>query len=245
MSICPGTLYLVPTPIGHLDDMTFRAVETLKRVDIILAEDTRSSQKLLKHYQINTPCKPYHSHNEHKVLSSWITQLKSGLSIALISDAGTPGISDPGYLLAKACIEAGVAITVLPGATALIPALVGSGLPAHAFCFAGFLPVKKGRLKLIDQLAALPYTVILYESPHRLLKTLNQLCEKFGPQRRVCVCREISKIYETFDRGTLQDVLAMYRQKPKIQGEIVLVIEGLYARGEHMEVVTRSTEELR
>lgn len=218
-------LYLVPTPIGNLDDMTFRAVKVLKEVDLILAEDTRNSGKLLKHFEINTPMQSHHMHNEHKTVEGVVRHIQNGKIIALISDAGTPAISDPGFLLTRACIEAGVEVDCLPGATAFVPALVNSGLPNDKFVFEGFLPVKKGRQTRLQLLSEETRTIVFYESPHKLLKTLGQMKEFFGEDRPVSVSREITKLHEETIRGTVSEVLAHYEQKPP-KGEIVLVVGG-------------------
>ncbi len=218
-------LYIVPTPIGNLKDMTFRAVEVLKDVDLILAEDTRTSGKLLKHFEISTHMQSHHMHNEHKMVEGLIQKLKSGLSIALISDAGTPAISDPGFLLTRACVENDIEVECLPGATAFVPALVNSGLPNDKFVFEGFLPVKKGRQTRLLLLAEEPRTIIFYESPHKLLKTLSNFCEYFGEDRSVSVSRELTKLYEETIRGTAKEVLDYYTNKPP-KGEIVIVVGG-------------------
>jgi len=218
-------LYLVPTPIGNLNDMTFRAIEVLKAADLILAEDTRTSGKLLKHFEIGTPLQSHHMHNEHKTVEGLVNKLKSGTTIALISDAGTPAISDPGFLLTRAAIEHGIEVECLPGATAFVPALVNSGLPNDRFVFEGFLPVKKGRQTRFTQLAEETRTMVFYESPHKLLKTLGDICTYFGEDRLVSVSRELTKLYEETQRGTAQEVLAHYTQKPP-KGEIVLVVAG-------------------
>lgn len=218
-------LILVPTPIGNLSDMTYRAVEVLKSVDIILAEDTRVSGILLKHYGIETPMQSYHQHNEHSQTDSVIRQLKNGRETALITDAGTPGISDPGFLLARACVAEGVNIECLPGATAFVPALVNSGLPNDKFVFEGFLPAKKGRQKRLKALAEEDRTIIFYESPYKLLKTLQQLSEHFGTDRQVSISREISKLYEETVRGSLTEVIAHFEMK-KPKGEFVIVLAG-------------------
>lgn len=218
-------LYLVPTPIGNLKDMTYRAVEVLKSVDLILAEDTRTSGKLLKHYEISSSLQSHHMHNEHKTVEGLINKLKSGITIALISDAGTPAISDPGFLLSRACIENNIDIECLPGATAFVPALVNSGLPNDKFVFEGFLPVKKGRQTRLQFLAEEMRTMIFYESPHKLLKTLTHFCEYFGEERQVTVSRELTKLYEETIRGTAQEVLNYYSKKPP-KGEIVIVVAG-------------------
>jgi 16S rRNA (cytidine1402-2'-O)-methyltransferase len=218
-------LYIVPTPIGNLQDMTFRAVEVLKEVDIILAEDTRTSGKLLKHFDISTPMQSHHMHNEHKTVDALIQKLKSGTSIALISDAGTPAISDPGFLLTRACIENNIDVDCLPGATAFVPALVNSGLPNDKFVFEGFLPVKKGRQTRLLLLAEETRTIIFYESPHKLIKTLGHFCEYFGEDRQVSVSRELTKLFEETIRGTVKEVLEYYTNKPP-KGEIVIVVAG-------------------
>ena len=220
-----GKLYLVPTPIGNLEDMTFRAVTVLKEADLILAEDTRTSGKLLKHYDIGTPMQSHHMHNEHKTVARIIARLISGETIAVISDAGTPGISDPGFLLTRSCIEEGITVDCLPGATALIPALVNSGLPSDRFVFEGFLPVKKGRQTRLQILAEESRTMVFYESPHKLLKTLNQFATYFGEERSISVSRELTKLYEETIRGTLVEVLDHYTKNPP-KGELVLVLAG-------------------
>jgi 16S rRNA (cytidine1402-2'-O)-methyltransferase len=218
-------LYLVPTPLGNLKDITLRALEVLKEVDLILCEDTRTSQKLLQHYQINKPLTPYHQHNEHRVADHLVAQLQAGKQMALITDAGTPGISDPGFLLVRACIQQGVTVNCLPGATAFVPALINSGFSAQRFCFEGFLPLKKGRQTLLKLLATETRTIILYESPVRLVKTLTDLATYMGETRRASVSREITKMFEETRRGTLQELIAYFTQKPP-KGEIVLVLEG-------------------
>ena len=220
-----GKLYLVPTPIGNLEDITLRAIAVLKQADLILAEDTRTSGKLLKHYQIDTPLQSHHMHNEHRLLDGLIRKLKAGDQLALISDAGTPAISDPGFLITRACIEHGIEVECLPGATACIPALVNSGLPSDRFVFEGFLPVKKGRQTRLEVLASETRTMVFYESPHKLLKTLQQFVEYFGPDRQMSVSRELTKIYEETIRGTVQEVLEYFEQKPP-KGEFVLVVGG-------------------
>jgi len=221
-----GKLYLVPTPIGNLKDMTFRAIDVLRDVDLILAEDTRTSAKLLKHFDIGTHMHSHHMHNEHKTTDGIVERLKAGGQIALISDAGTPAISDPGFLLTRACIEAGIEVECLPGATAFVPALVNSGLPNDKFVFEGFLPVKKGRQTRLLLLAQETRTIILYESPHKLLKTLGQLVEYFGADRSISVSRELSKLHEETIRGTTTEVLKHFEAKPP-KGEIVIVIGGI------------------
>ncbi len=218
-------LYLVPTPIGNLADLTFRAVDVLKSVSLILAEDTRTSKKLLDHYEITTPMRAFHAHNEHGVLNQIIEQLQHGADLALISDAGTPGISDPGFLLMRACREANIEVTCLPGATAFVPALVGSGLPSDAFHFEGFLPHKKGRQTRLIYLAALPHTFVLYESPYRLVKCLEQLAEHCGAERKATVARELSKKFEELRHGTLTTLAEHYKAQ-KVKGEIVIVVGG-------------------
>ncbi|PHR97779.1 MAG: 16S rRNA (cytidine(1402)-2'-O)-methyltransferase [Leeuwenhoekiella sp.] len=220
-----GKLYLVPTPIGNLDDMTFRAIKVLQEADLILAEDTRTSGKLLKHFEITTPMHSHHMHNEHKTVEGIVDRIKNGQTIALISDAGTPAISDPGFLLTRACVEAGLEVDCLPGATAFVPALVNSGLPNDKFVFEGFLPVKKGRQTRFQILAEEDRTMIFYESPHKLLKTLNNMVEYFGEARKVSVSREISKLHEETVRGTAAEVLKHYENKPP-KGEIVIVVAG-------------------
>ena len=218
-------LYIVPTPIGNLEDITLRAIKVLKSVDLILAEDTRTSGKLLKHYEIATQMQSHHMHNEHKTVQGIIQKLKSGLNIALISDAGTPAISDPGFLLTRTCVENEINVECLPGATAFVPALVNYGLPNDKFVFEGFLPVKKGRQTRLLILAEEPRTIILYESPHKLIKTLSNICEYFGEERQISVSRELSKLFEETKRGTVKDVLEHYTDHPP-KGEIVVVVSG-------------------
>jgi len=218
-------LYLVPTPLGNLKDMTFRSVEVLQMVDVILCEDTRTSSKLLQHYQIQKPLSPYHQHNEHKIVGHLIDQLKAGKTFALITDAGTPGISDPAFLLVRDCIKEGVKVECLPGATAFVPALVNSGIPTNRFVFEGFLPLKKGRQTLLKQLAVEPRTIILYESPMRLVKTLKELATYFGADRIASVSRELTKMFEENKQGSLQD-LAAYFESKTVKGEIVIVVAG-------------------
>ncbi len=220
-----GKLYIVPTPVGNLEDITLRALRVLKEVDYILAEDTRTSGKLLKHYEINTPMRSHHKFNEHQTCDAIAEQIESGSVVALISDAGTPGISDPGFMLSRACRRRGVEVECLPGATAFVPALVSSGLPCDRFAFEGFLPVKKGRQTRLAELAEDPRTVIIYESPLRLGRTLRQLADAFGVDRPAAVCREISKIHETINKDTLGS-LAEFYQLNQAKGEIVIVIEG-------------------
>jgi 16S rRNA (cytidine1402-2'-O)-methyltransferase len=216
-------LYIVPTPIGNLEDITFRAVRILKKVDLILAEDTRTSGKLLKHYEIDTPKTAYHQFNEHKVLDGLIDRLQKGETMALITDAGTPGISDPGFLLVRACIQNNVEVECLPGATAFVPALVNSGLPSDKFFFEGFLPHKKGRQTRLKELAQMQNTLVFYESPLRLTKTLEQFIEYFGSERKCSVSRELSKIHEENMRGSLQEVYDYFKDKA-VKGEIVIVM---------------------
>lgn len=218
-------LYLVPTPVGNLEDMTIRAIRVLKEVDYILAEDTRNSGKLLKHFEIKTPMHSHHMHNEHKTVETIVRRIQNGETFALISDAGTPAISDPGFLLVRACVEAGVEVDCLPGATAFVPALVNSGFPNDKFIFEGFLPVKKGRQTRLKLLAEESRTIIFYESPHKLLKSLAQFAEYFGPDRQISVSREISKLHEETIRGTVTEVLNHYTLKPP-KGEIVVVVSG-------------------
>ncbi|MFB9055121.1 16S rRNA (cytidine(1402)-2'-O)-methyltransferase [Mariniflexile ostreae] len=218
-------LYIVPTPIGNLKDITIRAIETLKEVDLILAEDTRTSGKLLKHFEITTHMQSHHMHNEHRTVENLIQKIKNGTTVALISDAGTPAISDPGFLLTRACIEHDIEVDCLPGATAFVPALVNSGLPNDKFIFEGFLPVKKGRQTRLLFLAEETRTMIFYESPHKLLKTLDHFCEYFGKDRQLSVSRELTKLYEETIRGTAKDVLEHYTNKPP-KGEIVIVVAG-------------------
>lgn len=220
-----GKLYIVPTPVGNLEDMTFRALKVLKEVDYILAEDTRTSGKLLKHYEINTLMRSHHKFNEHQTSDAIAERIEAGDNVALISDAGTPGISDPGFMLSRACRRRGVEVECLPGATAFVPALVSSGLPCDRFVFEGFLPVKKGRQTRLAELAADPRTVIIYESPLRLARTLRQLAEVFGADRPAAVCREISKLHETVNRATL-GALAEFYEMNQAKGEIVIIVEG-------------------
>lgn len=220
-----GKLYIVPTPIGNLDDMTFRAIQVLKKADFILAEDTRTSGKLLKHFDITTHMHSHHMHNEHKTVENLVARLKGGETIALISDAGTPAISDPGFLLTRACVENGIEVDCLPGATAFVPALVNSGLPNDRFVFEGFLPEKKGRQTRYLLLAEETRTMIFYVSPHKLLKTLGEFTQYFGAERQVSISRELSKLHEETIRGTAEEVLKHFESKaPK--GEIVAVVAG-------------------
>lgn len=216
-------LYIVPTPIGNLEDITLRAIRILKEVDLVLAEDTRTTRKLLAHYDIHTPLESYHIFNEHQKTSELADRIRSGQTIALVSDAGTPSISDPGFMLVRACIERNIDIECLPGPTALIPALVNSGYPSDKFCFEGFLPHKKGRKTRISRLADESRTIVLYESPHRLIRTLNELKDAMGPERKCSVSREISKIHEETVRGTLSDLVEHFERKAP-RGELVIVI---------------------
>ncbi len=220
-----GKLFIVPTPIGNLEDITLRAIKVLKTVDVILAEDTRTSGKLLQHYDIGTPMQSHHMHNEHKTVEGLVRRLEAGEEMALISDAGTPAISDPGFLLTRLCVEKGVAVECLPGATAFVPALVNSGLPNDRFIFEGFLPPKKGRQTRLLALAEEVRTMVFYESPHKLLKTLGHFIEYFGEDRSVSVSRELTKLYEETVRGTAKEVLEYYTEKPP-KGEIVIVVAG-------------------
>lgn len=219
-------LYLVPSPIGNLEDITIRAINVLKEVSLILAEDTRTSAILLKHYQVETKAIAFHAFNEHAKTKPIIDQLATGTSMALLSDAGTPGISDPGFLLTRACWEAGIKVVALPGPTALIPALVASGIPSDKFFFEGFLPHKKGRLTRLQFLSSLPHTFILYESPHRLIKTLQQLIECCGESRTAAVARELSKVHEEILNNTLDQLLQHFSAVDKIRGEIVIIVSG-------------------
>ena len=239
-----GKLYIVPTPVGNLEDMTLRAVRMLREADLILAEDTRTTSVLLKHFDIQGKLRSHHKFNEHETVAQIKDIILSGLSVALVSDAGTPGISDPGFLLARTCAEEGIEVQTLPGPTACIPALVSSGLPCDRFCFEGFLPQKKGRQSHLESLAQETRTMVFYESPYRLVKTLEQFSEHFGPERLCCVSREISKLHEEHRRGTLQEVAAWFREhEPK--GEIVITVAGAepvkpqkknkYGRGEEQE----------
>lgn len=218
-------LYLVPTPIGNLEDITFRAIRVLKEVDLILAEDTRTSGKLLKHFEIATHMQSHHMHNEHRAVEQLVQKIKSGTTVALISDAGTPAISDPGFLLTRACVQNDIPVECLPGATAFVPALVNSGLPNDKFVFEGFLPVKKGRQTRLQFLTEETRTVIFYESPHKLVKTLTNLAEYLGEDRQASVSRELTKLFEETQRGTLANLIAHYTAKPP-KGEIVIVVAG-------------------
>ena len=218
-------LYIVPTPIGNLADMTFRAIEILKSVDLILAEDTRTSSVLLQHYNIQKPITPYHQHNEHKIIHHLTEQMQGGKTMALLTDAGTPGISDPAFLLVRECVKQEVKVECLPGATAFVPALVNSGLPMSSFCFEGFLPLKKGRQTFLKKMATEERTMVFYESPVRLLKTLTDFIEYFGAERQCCVSRELTKKFEENKRGSLQEVHDHFNAKP-VKGEIVIVVQG-------------------
>lgn len=221
-----GILYIVPTPVGNMEDMTLRAVRILKEVDLILAEDTRTSGILLKHYDIHNSLMSHHKFNEHGTSASVIERLKGGQTVALVSDAGTPGISDPGFFLVREAVRAGIEVQTLPGATAFVPALVSSGLPCDRFCFEGFLPQKKGRQTKLQGLAAEERTMVFYESPYRVLKTLQQFAEVFGSDRQVSVCREISKVHEESVRGTLEEVVAHFTEHEP-RGEFVIVVAGI------------------
>ena len=218
-------LYLVPSPIGNLQDITLRALEVLRSVDLVLAEDTRTSSRLLNHYQIEKPLSPYHQHNEHKILQHLVDQLGAGKTMAVLTDAGTPGISDPAFLLVRECIKAGIKVECLPGATAFVPALVNSGLPINRFCFEGFLPLKKGRQTLLRQLVQEERTMVFYESPMRLVKTLEEFIQCFGAERICSVSRELTKMFEENKRGTLLEVCEHFKNKT-IKGEIVIVLAG-------------------
>ncbi len=220
-----GKLYVVPTPVGNLEDMTFRAVRILKEADLILAEDTRTSGILLKHYEIKNALQSHHKFNEHQTVDGIVSRIKAGETVALISDAGTPGISDPGFLIVRECVKNGIEVQCLPGATAFVPALVASGLPDERFCFEGFLPQKRGRMTRLNGLKEETRTMIFYESPYRLVKTLTQFAELYGEERHVAVCREISKVHEECVRGTLREVITHFTETaPK--GEIVIILEG-------------------
>ena len=218
-------LYIIPTPIGNLEDITLRAIRLLKEVDLVLAEDTRNSKKIFLHYNIETPVRSFHMHNEHEVLSKYIHRLKSGFTCALISDAGTPSISDPGFLLVRECIKEGILVECLPGATAFVPALVNSGLPNEKFVFEGFLPQKKGRKKRLKILKKEERTMVFYESPHRFIKTLKDFVEYFGEERKISISREISKIFEETVRGSVGEALLFFENK-KPKGEFVIVVQG-------------------
>lgn len=218
-------LYLIPTPIGNLEDITLRALRILKEVDLVLAEDTRTSKPLMKHFEISTPLQSHHLFNEHAKVEEVVNQIKSGITIALITDAGTPGISDPGFLLVRECIKNAIEVETLPGATAFVPALVNSGLPSERFCFEGFLPHKKGRQTKLESLVEEERTMIFYESPHRLIKTLTSFSEYFGKERKASISRELTKMFEENKRGTLEELIAYFSSK-SIKGEIVIVVGG-------------------
>lgn len=218
-------LYLIPTPIGNLEDITLRALRILKEVDLVLAEDTRTSKPLMKHFEITTPLQSHHLYNEHAKVEEVVNQIKSGVTIALITDAGTPGISDPGFLLVRECIKNAIDVETLPGATAFVPALVNSGLPSERFCFEGFLPHKKGRQTKLESLREEERTMIFYESPHRLIKTLTSFCEYFGKERKASISRELTKMFEENKRGSLEELIAYFSSK-SIKGEIVIVVGG-------------------
>jgi len=235
-------LYIVPSPIGNLQDITLRALEVLKSADLILAEDTRNSSRLLNHYQIIKPLSPYHQHNEHKILHHLVDQLLQGKTMALLTDAGTPGVSDPAFLLVRECIKTGVKVECLPGATAFVPALVNSGLPMQRFCFEGFLPLKKGRQTLLKQLALEERTLVFYESPMRLVKTLEDFIQYFGEERQCCVSRELTKMFEENRRGSLREVCAHFREKG-IKGEIVITVAGAERSGGRTKGVEEAPEE--
>ena len=235
-------LYIVPTPIGNLDDITLRAVNVLQQVDFILADDTRTSSVLMKHLGIDKPLRSHHKFNEHATVAAVADSIAEGRNVALVSDAGTPGISDPGFLLVRTCVEQGIEVETLPGATACIPALVQSGFPCDRFCFEGFLPQKKGRRKRLAELAAEPRTIVFYESPYRVVKCLEQLAETFGPERMVSVSRELTKKFEQTVRGTLAEVVAHFRhQAPK--GEFVIVLSGSNYKPHAVECDQQQSEE--
>jgi 16S rRNA (cytidine1402-2'-O)-methyltransferase len=219
-------LHIVPTPIGNLEDITLRAIRVLKEADLVLAEDTRTTKVLFQKHGIETPLRAFHAHNEHGVTQGIVAQLQTGARMALVSDAGTPGISDPGFLLIRACVQAGVQVECLPGATAFVPALVASGLPCDRFHYEGFLPHKKGRQTRLKYLAALPNTFVLYESPHRLLRCIEELIAVCGPERRACVARELSKLHEELHRGSLDELRVYFSDATKVRGEIAVVVEG-------------------
>lgn len=229
-----GKLYIVPTPVGNLDDMTFRAIQVLKEADLILAEDTRTSGILLKHFEIKNAMQSHHKFNEHQTVENVVKRIRAGETIALISDAGTPGISDPGFLLSRECARAGIEVQCLPGATAFVPALVASGLPCDRFCFEGFLPQKKGRVTRLKALSEEERTLVFYESPYRLLKTLTQFGEFFGPERQAAVVREISKVHEETVRGTLAELVEHFTANEP-RGEIVIIVAGIDKRNKETE----------
>ena len=226
-----GILYVVPTPVGNLEDMTFRAIRVLKEADLILAEDTRTSAKLLKHYEIKVPMQSHHKFNEHQMVESVVNRIRGGATVALISDAGTPGISDPGFLVVRECVRAGIQVQCLPGATAFVPALVSSALPCERFSFEGFLPQKKGRMTRLQALQTEERTMIFYESPYRVVKTLEQFAEYYGADRQVAVCREISKVHDECVRGTLAEVVAHFKEHEP-RGEFVILLAGNKGKGE-------------
>ncbi len=219
-------IFIVPTPIGNLEDITLRAIRILKEVDLVLAEDTRTTKVLFQKYGIETPLRAFHAHNEHGVTAGIVAQLQGGTRIALVSDAGTPGISDPGFLLVRACVQQGIRVECLPGPTAFVPALVASGLPCDRFHYEGFLPHKKGRQTRLRYLASLPHTFVLYESPHRLPRCIEELISVCGPARQACVARELSKLHEQLHRGTLEELRAYFSDPAKVKGEIAIVVEG-------------------
>ncbi|MBQ4524456.1 MAG: 16S rRNA (cytidine(1402)-2'-O)-methyltransferase [Bacteroidaceae bacterium] len=229
-----GILYVVPTPVGNLEDMTFRAIRVLKEADLILAEDTRTSAKLLKHYEIKVPMQSHHKFNEHQMVESVVNRIRGGATVALISDAGTPGISDPGFLVVRECVRAGIQVQCLPGATAFVPALVSSALPCERFSFEGFLPQKKGRMTRLQALQTEERTMIFYESPYRVVKTLEQFAEYYGADRQVAVCREISKVHEECVRGTLAEVVAHFKEHEP-RGEFVILLAGNKGKGKSEE----------
>ena len=237
-----GKLYVVPTPVGNMEDMTFRAIRMLKEADLILAEDTRTSAKLLHHYEIKVPMQSHHKFNEHQMVESVVNRIKGGATIALISDAGTPGISDPGFLVVRECVRAGIEVQCLPGATAFVPALVSSSLPCERFCFEGFLPQKKGRMTRLQTLQTEERTMIFYESPYRVVKTLTQFIEFYGPERQVAVCPEISKIHEECVRGTLSEVVDHFT-KCEPRGEFVILLAGCDAKQKTKEKSKREEED--
>ena len=229
-----GKLYVVPTPVGNMEDMTFRAIRVLKEADLILAEDTRTSSKLLKHYEIKNPMQSHHKFNEHQMVESVVNRIRGGATVALISDAGTPGISDPGFLVVRECVRAGIQVQCLPGATAFVPALVSSALPCERFSFEGFLPQKKGRMTRLQALQTEERTMIFYESPYRVVKTLEQFAEYYGADRQVAVCREISKVHEECVRGTLAEVVAHFKEHEP-RGEFVILLAGNKGKGKSEE----------
>ena len=237
-----GTLYVVPTPVGNLEDITARALRILRESDLILAEDTRTSGNLLRHFDIHNAMQSFHKFNEHQVVTNFVTRLLGGEQIALVSDAGTPGISDPGYLLVREAVKAGVEVITLPGPTAFVPALVSSGLPCDKFCFEGFLPQKKGRMTRLLELQHEPRTIIFYESPHRVLKTLEQFVEVFGPERQASVCREISKVHEESQRGTLAELLTYFTENEP-RGEFVIVLAGCEKEDSPIPTTTQAIQD--